>query len=539
MIDYPVTFPCASRVEGHGATLFTGTIRTPMEAGNSRQRRSHHALPHQISLVFVIKQTAYHEWLKWCNLHAWDEWVSMNLPGLAASEAGTDVAPILVRFCTDIRAELMPVFRLWYWRVSVDCEYIPDPELLAAPPPPLQLTAQWNPSDQGRANRTMTFTNDHRIAIRSAPVTSNGGSVRAVKSNGGSGKFYVELDVNALVVSGAFWSFGLMSAGISQDADPANEATVGWVLIYGNGAVYYDAPGGGASPASLGSMTGGSLVDGDKIGLAWTVGTGLDIYKNGVLNKTVAYTSTAQHFPWFGQGNTNVGGTNNTPGATCTLRAITADFTYPLPATFSPWAADELTYVAPLSWNPEDLSQSVAGTLTFVELDKRIEKAAGAATVVLRAIAAAAKSSGKWYFEIEVVTTPASQFAVAAGVCKLDAVLTSRWDTLPAASAMLQFGDGGMKAPGGTVNLGGKSWGAVANTILGIAFEPGVGFVTNQAGGTVGASMTLPAGNYVPCVAFGVNYSAALADSTGIGVRIRTGTDLHYAPPAGYTALAY
>jgi hypothetical protein len=49
----------------------------------------------------------------------------MELPGLEAGRAGTDLATILVRFVTDLRAELLPVFHLWYWRVRVDCEWLP------------------------------------------------------------------------------------------------------------------------------------------------------------------------------------------------------------------------------------------------------------------------------------------------------------------------------------------------------------------------------------------------------------------------------
>ena len=136
MIVYPASFPCASRVEGHSASQFAGLVRSPMEAGNSRQRRSHRVLPHQITLAFVMPQPDYAAWLTWVNAHAWDDWVQMNLPGLTAGHAGTDTAPILVRFCTDLRSELLPAHGLWYWRVRVDCEYQPTDADLALPVPP-------------------------------------------------------------------------------------------------------------------------------------------------------------------------------------------------------------------------------------------------------------------------------------------------------------------------------------------------------------------------------------------------------------------
>jgi hypothetical protein len=122
---YPLSFPCASRIEGHSAQLAAGLVRTPMEAGNTRQRRSQRALPHQIALVFMIDQTVYGAWLSWVNAHAWDEWIDMKLPGLRAGVAGTPTAAVPVRFMTDLQAELVPVHRLWFWRVSVSAEYLP------------------------------------------------------------------------------------------------------------------------------------------------------------------------------------------------------------------------------------------------------------------------------------------------------------------------------------------------------------------------------------------------------------------------------
>jgi hypothetical protein len=122
---YPLSFPCASRIEGHSAALAAGLVRTPMEAGNTRQRRAQRVLPHQISIVFMIDQALYGTWLSWVNAHAWDEWVTMKLPGLRAGVAGTSTAAVPVRFMSDLQTELVPVNRLWIWRVSVAAEYLP------------------------------------------------------------------------------------------------------------------------------------------------------------------------------------------------------------------------------------------------------------------------------------------------------------------------------------------------------------------------------------------------------------------------------
>jgi hypothetical protein len=123
--SYPLDFPCASRVEGHGAGISAGLVRTPMNAGNSRQRRSFRSLPQMVSLVFVIEQAQYASWLSWVNTFAWDGWVDMRLPGLRASALGEDATPVPVRFCSDLQADLLPVHRLWYWRVRVTAEYLP------------------------------------------------------------------------------------------------------------------------------------------------------------------------------------------------------------------------------------------------------------------------------------------------------------------------------------------------------------------------------------------------------------------------------
>lgn len=134
MIAYPTLFPCPSRVEGHSAQLGAGLVRTPMNAGNSRQRRAHRNVPHRIALVFVVHQPDYAAWLTWVNTNAWDDWISMRLPGLEASRAGLDTTAISVRFCSDLATELLPVHRLWYWRVRVEAEYIPTPEQLLSVP---------------------------------------------------------------------------------------------------------------------------------------------------------------------------------------------------------------------------------------------------------------------------------------------------------------------------------------------------------------------------------------------------------------------
>jgi hypothetical protein len=96
-----------------------------MESGNMRQRRAQRVLPQQVSLTFVIDQSAYSDWLAWVNEYAWDEWILMNLPGLRASTSGTDTAPTAVRFISELQSELIPIDRRWLWRARVTAEYVP------------------------------------------------------------------------------------------------------------------------------------------------------------------------------------------------------------------------------------------------------------------------------------------------------------------------------------------------------------------------------------------------------------------------------
>ncbi len=128
MLTYPANFPCPSRSQGHSVAIASGVVRTPMEAGNTRQRRSQRVMPHVISLTFMVEQAAIGDWLTWANLYAWDQFFTIPAPGLVASRAGKKVAPTLVRFMSDLQMQLMAVHRLWYWSIRVDAEYLPTQE---------------------------------------------------------------------------------------------------------------------------------------------------------------------------------------------------------------------------------------------------------------------------------------------------------------------------------------------------------------------------------------------------------------------------
>jgi hypothetical protein len=125
MLTYPADLACCSRAEGFNQGISAGLVRTPMEAGNTRQRRSQRVLPHIISLTFVMEQPMLGDWLTWVNANAFDNWVAMNLPGLPAARLGRATAPMPVRFCSDITTELVAIHRLWVWRARVSAEWLP------------------------------------------------------------------------------------------------------------------------------------------------------------------------------------------------------------------------------------------------------------------------------------------------------------------------------------------------------------------------------------------------------------------------------
>lgn len=131
---YPSVFPCPSRIEGHSQASGAGLVRTDMSAGNTRQRRTHRNLPTLINLVFMVHQPELAAWVSWVNTNAWRDAITIKLPGLEASRLGVDTTSIVVRFMSDLQMDLLPVKRLWYWRVRVAAEYYPTPEQLAVLP---------------------------------------------------------------------------------------------------------------------------------------------------------------------------------------------------------------------------------------------------------------------------------------------------------------------------------------------------------------------------------------------------------------------
>ena len=171
MNAYPLSFPCASRIEGHSAAISTGIVRTPFESGNSRQRRMYRNLPHQIALVFMVDQALWASWLSWVNANAFDQFFTLKLPGLIAAAAGAHTAAVPVRFASDVATELVPARGLWVWKATVTAEYLPAfADILA-------LAGVWIVGGTPAAPSTDTYTAGTPGVP--APIFTNPGTVYA------------------------------------------------------------------------------------------------------------------------------------------------------------------------------------------------------------------------------------------------------------------------------------------------------------------------------------------------------------------------
>jgi len=177
VITYPDTLPCVSRAEGFTQDGLAGVVRSPAEAGASRQRRAFENLPHRLSLTFVMAQEELADFVAWVNANAWDRWVALALPGIVAARAGTTTARIPVRFTSDLSQEFVAGDGLWFWRVRVEAEWRPSAVALSPAPfggwvvggtPGAPSSPDWI-----IAGRPPTPSNAHRI-LAGTPAAPSG-----------------------------------------------------------------------------------------------------------------------------------------------------------------------------------------------------------------------------------------------------------------------------------------------------------------------------------------------------------------------------
>ena len=127
--DFPDSLPCVSRIDGFQMSSSAAVIRTPFEAGNSRQRRLHNRMPTEIALAWRVENARLAALFAWLNTFGYD-WFNLRLAGLEASRLGAFALKVAVRCMSDIQVTLMQFHRSNYWTLRVTAEYQPPAHVL-------------------------------------------------------------------------------------------------------------------------------------------------------------------------------------------------------------------------------------------------------------------------------------------------------------------------------------------------------------------------------------------------------------------------
>lgn len=107
MESYPVSFP-SPQASPYAWSVDMGVLRTPMDGGNSRQRRLYDVMPHTWTLEFVVPMAALYDWQNWVNQFAYD-YFQMPLVSWLASKAGGQTSTHVVRFISNLEFDLLAV----------------------------------------------------------------------------------------------------------------------------------------------------------------------------------------------------------------------------------------------------------------------------------------------------------------------------------------------------------------------------------------------------------------------------------------------
>lgn len=122
-MNWPTTLPCPL-IRGYGTEAVSSVVRTPFQAGNTKQRRLHKQLPHTMSLSWVFSQAQYEDAVRWMNVNGW-QWFTIDLPSALAGLRGKQIVPHSVRFISDFSSRLIRANAGWYWEVAVTAEWVP------------------------------------------------------------------------------------------------------------------------------------------------------------------------------------------------------------------------------------------------------------------------------------------------------------------------------------------------------------------------------------------------------------------------------
>lgn len=117
MQAYPSNF-AAPRLLPLAWAVDMGILRTPMDGGLARQRRLYDTMPTVWAIEFVMPVDALFGWQDWVNQYAYD-YFELPLVSTQSSQAGTQTAPHVVRFISNLNLELNAV-DIVHVRVSVE-----------------------------------------------------------------------------------------------------------------------------------------------------------------------------------------------------------------------------------------------------------------------------------------------------------------------------------------------------------------------------------------------------------------------------------
>ena len=98
---YPSDLPLP-KIEGFSAEVASGLIKTETPT-HQAQRRVFSTMPHRFSLTFILSFQKWATWYSWASGNGY-RWFDLELPTMYAGMVSADIAPITVRFVSDIVA---------------------------------------------------------------------------------------------------------------------------------------------------------------------------------------------------------------------------------------------------------------------------------------------------------------------------------------------------------------------------------------------------------------------------------------------------
>lgn len=179
LIRYPPGFPLPDR-QPYGIAADMGVVRSPMAAGNARQRRLYRHMPQQFQLSFHLHTSELYQWQYWVNLYAYD-WFALPLASMFAPPANWSpdgiqpagqISPHIARFISDLSISMDGYD--WFG-VTVAAEVSPDMLAFVPRPPGMDVIDAGTPDNPSPATDVL----DGRFP--NAPAT--GGPVDAGPAN--------------------------------------------------------------------------------------------------------------------------------------------------------------------------------------------------------------------------------------------------------------------------------------------------------------------------------------------------------------------